>query len=75
MTPIRRSPACSTSTGHPAASLPLHMSADGLPIGTMVVSRFGDEGALFNLAAQLEQAAPWAHRRPTIHVSNPRANP
>ena len=56
-------------TGHPAASLPLHMSADGLPIGTMVVSRFGDEGTLFNLAAQLEQAEPWHHRVPAIHVS------
>ncbi len=57
-------------TGHPAASLPLHVNADGLPIGTMVVSRFGDEGTLFNLAAQLEQAMPWHHRVPAVHVSN-----
>ena len=57
-------------TGHPAASLPLHMNANGLPIGTMVVSRFGDEGTLFNLAAQLEQAAPWRHRVPAIHMSH-----
>ena len=56
-------------TGHPAASLPTHMSVDGLPIGTMVVSRFGEEGTLFNLSAQIEQAAPWHHRVPTIHVS------
>ncbi len=57
-------------TGHPAASVPTHMSADGLPIGTMVVSRFGDEGTLFNLAAQLEQAMPWHRRVPAIHVSH-----
>ena len=57
-------------TGHPAASVPTHVSADGLPIGTMVVSRFGDEGTLFNLAAQLEQAMPWHHRVPAIHVSH-----
>ncbi len=56
-------------TGHPAASIPSYMTSDGLPIGTMAVSRFGDEGTLFNLAAQLEQAAPWHHRVPAIHVS------
>lgn len=56
-------------TGHPAASIPAHMTGDGLPVGTMLVTRFGDEGTLFNLAAQLEQAAPWHHRVPRIHIS------
>ncbi len=56
-------------TGPPAASIPLHVSDSGLPIGTQAVARFGDEGALLNLAAQLEAAQPWIDRRPAIHVS------
>lgn len=53
-------------TGQPAISLPLYESAEGLPIGMMVVGRPGGEAALLSLAAQLEAAAPWAHRRPEI---------
>jgi amidase/6-aminohexanoate-cyclic-dimer hydrolase len=52
------------SAGNPAISLPLHWSAAGLPIGVQFAGRFGDEATLFRLAAQIEQAAPWAHRRP-----------
>ncbi len=53
-------------TGQPAMSLPLAMSADGLPIGMMVSARFGDEATLFRLAAQLEQEMPWKDRHPPI---------
>ncbi len=53
-------------TGQPSMSLPLGMSAPGLPIGVMVTGRYGDEALLFRLAAQVEQAAPWQARRPTM---------
>lgn len=53
-------------TGQPSMSLPLAMSADGLPIGVMATGRYGEEGLLFRLAGQLEQAAPWHTRRPKL---------
>jgi amidase len=54
------------ATGQPAMSVPLFWSKDGLPIGSHFVGRFGDEATLFRLAAQLEQARPWANRRPRV---------
>ncbi|HUL05924.1 MAG TPA: hypothetical protein VLV76_06290, partial [Candidatus Acidoferrum sp.] len=56
-------------TGHPALSLPLHVSRAGLPIGLQFVAGFGREAKLLRLAAALEQAQPWSGRRPAIHVS------
>ena len=53
-------------TGQPAMSAPLYWSDDGLPIGTHFVGRYADEATLFRLAAQLEQARPWARRRPPV---------
>jgi len=53
-------------TGQPGVSVPLHWNRDGLPIGVQLVSRFGDEATLFRVGAQLEQARPWADRRPSM---------
>jgi amidase len=51
-------------TGMPAVSLPLHQSADGLPIGIMIAARPGEEELLLALSAQVEAAAPWVDRHP-----------
>jgi|TARA_B100000315_G_scaffold258325_1_gene310037 amidase len=56
-------------TGQPAISLPLCINANGLPIGLQFVAHFGDEATLFRLAAQLEIAMPWVHRKPRIHAA------
>lgn len=72
--PLMRSaavvPFCSSfnMTGQPAVSLPLHWSDEGLPIGVQFVAEFGREDVLLRLASQLEQAAPWADRKPPIHA-------
>jgi amidase len=53
-------------TGQPAMSVPLYWNADGLPIGSQLVGRFGDEATLFRVAGQLERARPWGARMPPI---------
>ena len=54
------------ATGQPAISLPLHWSAENLPVGLHFTARFGEEATLFRLAAQLEEARPWHDRKPPV---------
>ncbi len=58
------------ASGQPAASLPLHWSASGLPIGIQLVAGQWREDVLIRLAAQLEVARPWADRRPPVWAGN-----
>jgi amidase len=53
-------------TGQPAVSLPMGADEQGLPVGAQLVGRPADEATLVRVSAQLEQAQPWAARRPPI---------
>ncbi len=52
--------------GAPSMSVPLYWTAGGLPVGSQICARIGQERLLFELAYQLEAAQPWAGRRPPI---------
>ncbi|MCV7195988.1 amidase [Mycobacterium angelicum] len=53
-------------TGQPAAVVPWDFDDDGLPMSVQLVGRPYDEATLLSLAAQIEAARPWAHRRPPV---------
>jgi amidase len=56
------------TTGQPAVMLPLWQARSGLPLAMQFVGRLGDEETLYSLAGQLEQALPWAQRRPANYA-------
>lgn len=51
-------------TGQPAISLPVHRTAEGLPVGVQLAARIGGEGLLLRVAAQLEAELRWGDVRP-----------
>jgi amidase len=53
-------------TGLPAVSLPLHWTEQDVPVGVQLTGGPWEEAALIRLSAQLEQALPWAERRPDL---------
>ena len=53
-------------TGQPAVSLPLHLAASGLPVGVQIMAGPWREAQLIRVASLLEQADPWADRRPPL---------
>ena len=54
------------ASGQPGISLPLFEGEDGLPLAVQIVGRPAGESALLALASQLEEALPWAGRRPPV---------
>lgn len=54
-------------SGQPAMSLPVHWPANGLPVGTQLVGRRGDDDVLLGLALDLQDAADWTWRRPRVN--------
>jgi amidase len=55
-------------SGQPGINLPLYWNDEDLPIGTQLVAGFGREDLLLQVAAQLEDAQPWADRLPSTHA-------
>jgi amidase len=53
-------------TGQPAAVVPWDSDSNGVPTSIQLVGRPFDEATLLSLGAQIEQARPWAHRRPPV---------
>lgn len=63
-------PAIQNVTGQPAIALPVHMTADGLPLGVQIAGRLGGEETLLSLAAQMEKQSGWLKRRAPVPVGN-----
>jgi len=57
-------------SGQPAASVPIHWNKEGLPIGAQLVAKFGDEGTIFQLSKQMEEAVNWMQYQPKILVNS-----
>ena len=53
-------------TGQPAIALPLYHGEDGLPTAVQLIGPPAREEVLLSLAAQLEEALPWADRVPAL---------
>lgn len=65
-TPMAAYTALYNVAGLPALSLPLHVADSGLPVGVQFAAGPWQEAVLLRLGAQIEAAAPWADRRPSL---------
>jgi amidase len=54
------------AVGTPAMSVPLYWTRDGLPVGSQFAAWRGGEATLLGLAYELEEARPWAKKRPPV---------
>jgi len=54
------------AVGIPAVTVPLHWTAEGLPVGVHFAGRYADEAILLRLVAQLESAQPWFNQVPEL---------
>jgi amidase len=52
--------------GLPAVSVPISWTDDGLPVGVQLVASAAGEPVLLRVSAQMEEARPWAERRPPV---------
>jgi amidase len=53
-------------TGQPALVLPLGRTSSGFPVAVQLAGRYGDEGTILALGAQLEKARPWFDEKPPV---------
>ncbi|MGB5557673.1 MAG: amidase family protein, partial [Paracoccaceae bacterium] len=62
------SPFCAAfnASGQPAASVPMHWTPDGLPVGIHLAAPFGADEELIALCAELEGAQPSFSQRPAL---------
>ncbi|QIS11718.1 amidase [Nocardia arthritidis] len=51
-------------TGNPAAAVPAGFAPNGLPLSIQLIARPNAESTILSVAAQLEQARPWAEHWP-----------
>ena len=58
----------SNASGQPALSLPLHWTADGLPVGLQILGDAWDEAAVLQVLAHLERTGAAVSRRPRSYV-------
>ena len=54
------------AVGTPAVTVPLHWTAEGLPVGVHFAGRYAEEAILLRLVAQLESAQPWFNQVPEL---------
>ncbi|MDP9026982.1 MAG: amidase family protein, partial [Actinomycetota bacterium] len=51
-------------SGLPAITLPVHVTAEGLPMGAQLIGRPGREDVLLAIGVQLERRIGWERRHP-----------